>query len=380
MALPSTGSISMSQINGELGRELAAQISLDTAENGGYAAINTCGSPYPSSGNPASMSEWRGYNHTAQCCPAYGTYQFSSCGISCLDGDTLITMADGTTKKISEVVKDDIVSSRDVVGMPDEAPDQSYLNIQLEHLNYSVSTAVVRATMTTTANRYYNINNGLLLATESHEHFAYRDGAWRIILSINLRVGDVLLKEDGTLEAITSVQLVNEEKTFYNIDVENLDMYVANGIVTHNAKIPTNPCNRYYWYADGSCGYYYVDQGVDCNCGSGCCNTDVTINWYVPYLSVTCYQPYTFSAAANYVLDTSVTVSIGWYGDLGGYFSGSVEIPVGTTCNSASAFTYGGVYCGGENISYSTATLSTYNYGTQTYIIGTYGSPGFSPC
>lgn len=379
MALPSTGSISMSQINGELGRELQAQISLDTAENGGYGAINTCGSPYPSSGNPAAMSEWRGYNHTAQCCPAYGTYQFSSCGISCLDGDTLITMADGTTKKISEIVKDDIVSSRDVVGMPDEAPDQSYLNIQLEHLNYSVSTAVVRATMTTTANRYYNINNGLLLATESHEHFAYRDGAWRIILSINLRVGDVLLKEDGTLEAITSVQLVNEEKTFYNIDVENLDMYVANGIVTHNAKIPTNPCNRYYWYADGSCGYYYVDQGVDCSCGSGCCNTDVTINWYVPY-SFTCYQAGIFTAAASQAVNTIVTVDIVWNGDLGGVVYGTVTIYNGTTCNTVDVYTYSSVNCIGENISTSSATITPSSSGTYTYLTGTYGPSGFSPC
>ena len=79
MPLPSSGTISMSQINTELGRSSTAQISLDTAENGGYAAINTCGSPYPSSSNPASMSEWYSYNHSAACCPAYGTYQYAYC-------------------------------------------------------------------------------------------------------------------------------------------------------------------------------------------------------------------------------------------------------------------------------------------------------------
>lgn len=65
MALPSTGPISMSQINVELGRSATANISLDAAENGTYAPINQNSAIKPLSGNPASMSEWRGYDHTA---------------------------------------------------------------------------------------------------------------------------------------------------------------------------------------------------------------------------------------------------------------------------------------------------------------------------
>lgn len=79
MALQGSGSISMSQINTELQRSSTATISLDAAENGSYATINTCSSSRPSSGNPASMSEWYSYNHTAACCPAYGTYYSSYC-------------------------------------------------------------------------------------------------------------------------------------------------------------------------------------------------------------------------------------------------------------------------------------------------------------
>lgn len=67
MPLPSSGTISMSQINTELGRSSTAQISLDTAENGGYAAINNCSTYKPSSTNPASISEWYRYNHAQTC-------------------------------------------------------------------------------------------------------------------------------------------------------------------------------------------------------------------------------------------------------------------------------------------------------------------------
>lgn len=79
MALQGSGSISMSQINTELQRSSTATISLDAAENGSYATINTCSSSRPSSSNPASMSEWYSYNHTAACCPAYGTYYSQYC-------------------------------------------------------------------------------------------------------------------------------------------------------------------------------------------------------------------------------------------------------------------------------------------------------------
>ena len=65
-----TGSVSMSAINLELGRASNAPISLDSAENGSYGAINSCSPSRPSSSNPASMSEWRGYNHSFACCNA----------------------------------------------------------------------------------------------------------------------------------------------------------------------------------------------------------------------------------------------------------------------------------------------------------------------
>jgi len=76
MTLPASGQLSMSGINAELGRSSTAEISLDSAENGTYIAINSGCGPTPSSANPASMSEW--YSYT-QCCNM-GSYYVDSSG------------------------------------------------------------------------------------------------------------------------------------------------------------------------------------------------------------------------------------------------------------------------------------------------------------
>ena len=66
MAIPTSGQTGVSQhLNRELGRSINAQFSIDTAENGGYGAINTNSRSRPSSANPASFSEWYGYDHDA---------------------------------------------------------------------------------------------------------------------------------------------------------------------------------------------------------------------------------------------------------------------------------------------------------------------------
>jgi len=65
MALPSSGQLRASSINTELGRSSTSTLSIDTAENGGYGAINTNSESYPSATNPAAYSEWYGYDHTA---------------------------------------------------------------------------------------------------------------------------------------------------------------------------------------------------------------------------------------------------------------------------------------------------------------------------
>ena len=113
-------------------------------------------------------------------------------------------------------------------------------------------------------------------------------------------------------------------------------------------------------------------------------STTVYINAYVPNY-VQCYQYYTFAATASnasntsdIAVNTSLTVSIGWNGDLGGYFSGYLTITSGGSCGSTSAYT-GATHCAGEYVSIVNWSISPQSSGNQSYVsnIVYYSTP---PC
>tara|TARA_R110001592_G_scaffold191311_3_gene437472 strand:+ start:641 stop:1093 length:453 start_codon:yes stop_codon:yes gene_type:complete len=74
MTVPASGELSLGKIGKEIrsnqpnnnynnGPYTANQTALNIAENGGYGAVNSFANPKPSSNNPATMTEWYGYNH-----------------------------------------------------------------------------------------------------------------------------------------------------------------------------------------------------------------------------------------------------------------------------------------------------------------------------
>jgi hypothetical protein len=96
----------------------------------------------------------------------------------------------------------------------------------------------------------------------------------------------------------------------------------------------------------------------------------VNIDVYLPSY-VGCYNSYTFAAQASAIVNTNVNVGINWYGDLGGFFFGSVTIPSGAACNSATVNS-GGVNCVGEvRVNEFASPFPTSN-GNQNYFIANY--------
>jgi intein/homing endonuclease len=99
---------------------------------------------------------------------------------------------------------------------------------------YTDSTATVNNITTIETNRIYDINNGLLTSTATHNHVVKHNGSWYIKQTAKLVVGDILLNNNGDLIEIESITVINQTQTVYNLDVTNSNLYFANGVLTHN--------------------------------------------------------------------------------------------------------------------------------------------------
>lgn len=100
------------------------------------------------------------------------------------------------------------------------------------------------------------------------------------------------------------------------------------------------------------------------------------IDWTVPS-STTCYSYYTFGAyVTSYTnVNTDVNVTIDWYGDLGGYMSGTVTIYSGTSCGvNYNVYSGGNINCWGENFSYANVYISPSASGNHNYYVGNQAS------
>jgi hypothetical protein len=165
---------------------------------------------------------WNGTSFTGAC---------SNCS-TCLIGDTVITLSDGSTKLIQDIQINDILKSVYVDGMPEYSyqwPDWSSTT-----LNYRDSMVKVLDIQSYVTDTVIDINNGRLIATDTHNHIVKKDGVWYIRNTSELNVGDILLDMDNCEFEITSLVIINELITVYDMDVSNSNLYFANNVLTHN--------------------------------------------------------------------------------------------------------------------------------------------------
>jgi len=127
--------------------------------------------------------------------------------IPCFGANTLVLMADGSTRQIAEIQIGDTVKAYDVES----------------------GKVVVRAVAATSSGQsdHYYIINGDLKVTPPHPFFTV-DRGW--VPVEGLQVGDRIKSADGTT-TITSVERVEEGQVIYNISIEGLGNFFvsANG-------------------------------------------------------------------------------------------------------------------------------------------------------
>lgn len=167
----------------------------------------------------------------------------------CLLFGTKITKADGTLINVEDLNVGDEIKAWVPAGLPDETLDGTDTE-QTEWRFYhsdivsgSVQTVTVSDITFNFAAGYFSINNGTIEATETHPLYVWdaEIGKYKFKNVGDILPGDRLVKEDGTEEEVYDVAIVREDVEIATVNVENADVYISNGLISHNKGTTTQP-------------------------------------------------------------------------------------------------------------------------------------------
>ena len=159
-------------------------------------------------------------------------------GGGCHVAGELLTLANGETKLVEEVVVGDNLLSVNFDGFSLDGEWESWKRREETLGSVYTNTTVTKVTVLD-YDKYYDFNNGLLKITEEHPVLV-KDTAGDIYFKAvrDIVNSDWLLNEDNEWVDITSIELISVPERFvtYSFDVEESDVYFANGIVVHNVE------------------------------------------------------------------------------------------------------------------------------------------------
>jgi hypothetical protein len=170
----------------------------------------------------------------------------------CLLFGTKVTTASGTQLNVEDLVVGDRIKAWVPDNLPDENQPLDSENVEwrfyLTQTNSGTATdVVVKDIVFNFASGYYDINNGLIQSTGTHPLWVYdaEIEKYHFKQVENINVGDKLVSyndEDGLVEVeITSIEIVNQDVEIVTVNVENADVFLSNGIVSHNKGTTTQP-------------------------------------------------------------------------------------------------------------------------------------------
>lgn len=134
----------------------------------------------------------------------------------CFSAETLILMADGTTKQLQEVRMGDKVIGQNEDGTP------------------SVDTVMWR--FVHNGNHETFVVNGHLVVTPNHPMRVIRDGVSQWLLMEQVRVGDLFVTLDGPVD-VETIETSAALPVVYNLETYPSHTYFAGGYLVHNKML-----------------------------------------------------------------------------------------------------------------------------------------------
>ena len=184
----------------------------------------------------------------------------------CLLFGTKVTKADGTQINVEDLIVGDTIKAWVPTNLPDESQPLDSENVEWrfyfeEFADGSYVEVNVKDIVFNFASGYYSINNGVIKATGTHPLFVFDNEIekYRFKNVENILPGDLLVTFDevtGVNEIeVTDITIITDDVEIVTINVENADVYLANGIVSHNKGTTTQP------YIPSSGLRMYLDPG-----------------------------------------------------------------------------------------------------------------------
>jgi len=171
----------------------------------------------------------------------------------CLLFDTPVTKGDNTVVNVEDLAVGDVIKAWVPAGLPDESLDGSDTG-ETEWRMFNSDTAAGEYQDVTVsditfnfASGYYSINNGLIKATGTHPLYVFDFETQKYHFKIveTILPGDSVLTyddNDGLVEVLVyDVAKIIGDVEIVTLNVENADVFLANGTISHNKGTATQP-------------------------------------------------------------------------------------------------------------------------------------------
>ena len=148
----------------------------------------------------------------------------------CFLPDTLIKLANGSDRQIKNLKIGDTVVSYSIAGL-DPKSETAWRSWTTTALTLAAGTATVKDIYIQSFSGYFQLLD--LRVTYEHPLLARRGGVWAFREVQDLKKGDFLWK-NGSIIAFPGMTYVPGKVETYNLNVEQTDVFLANGFMAHN--------------------------------------------------------------------------------------------------------------------------------------------------
>ena len=170
----------------------------------------------------------------------------------CLLFGTHIKKGDGSTINVEDLSVGDTIKAWVPTGLPDENQDSESDQVDWrfymqDATSGSYQDVTVADIVFNFASGYYQLNDGLIKATGTHPLWVWDSEIEKYHFKNveDILIGDLVVTYDETIGIseveVDNITIINEDVEIVTINVENADVYLANGVVSHNKGTTTQP-------------------------------------------------------------------------------------------------------------------------------------------